>query len=84
MQQSELQGILEDHKLWLFRCGGRVADLRGADLREADLRKADLQGAKGILSLGSGKFLSERNNKIWITTSWGMYKELDNPLDIIS
>ena len=55
--ETELQAVLEQHKLWLKSEGEegqrailndadlRDADLRGADLRGADLRGADLRGA---------------------------------------
>jgi hypothetical protein len=50
MKQEELNQILNEHKLWLRREGGKRADLSGAylsgaDLRSADLRSADLSGA---------------------------------------
>lgn len=58
MEQSELNEILNKHKLWLNGVGGKRAYLReaylqgaylrGAYLRGADLRGADLQGAYGI------------------------------------
>ena len=41
----DLQRILNEHKLWLERCGGVRADLRYADLRYADLNGANLHGA---------------------------------------
>lgn len=44
MEQSKLNEILENHKLWLEGNGGRLADLREADLREADLTGANLEG----------------------------------------
>lgn len=55
MNQSQLQEVLKNHKMFLEMGGGvranlsdadlRDADLRGADLRYADLRGADLYGA---------------------------------------
>jgi len=52
MNATELQKILDEHKLWftsMQESGSRAdlcgADLRGADLRGADLRGADLRGA---------------------------------------
>lgn len=44
MEQSKLNKILDDHKLWLKTGGkqGERADLRSADLRGADLRYAEL------------------------------------------
>lgn len=52
MNQSELNKILEDHKIWVesfgqkgVRADLRNADLRGADLSGADLRVANLSGA---------------------------------------
>ena len=55
MNKSELKKILREHKKWLDRKGGKMADLRKADLRGddlsganlalADLRGADLRGA---------------------------------------
>ena len=43
--KEELNGILEDHKLWLKDEGGKRADLSYADLIGADLRGANLRGA---------------------------------------
>jgi hypothetical protein len=46
MDQSKLNQILADHKLWLSDdTKGKRADLLGADLRGANLRGANLQGA---------------------------------------
>ena len=52
MNITELNKILEEHKVWVTSCresGSRAnlcgADLCGADLRDADLRDADLRGA---------------------------------------
>ena len=47
MEASELQEILDQHRLWLETNGvqGKLANLEGADLRGADLRGADLRGA---------------------------------------
>ena len=47
MNTSELNKILEEHKIWIgsFGKSGSQADLRGADLREANLRGADLYEA---------------------------------------
>jgi len=42
MDASEINKILNDHKLWVCENGGEKADLRGADLCGADLRGADL------------------------------------------
>ena len=57
MEQSELNQILDQHRLWIKLNGvqGKFADLqdanlqdadlKDADLRRADLRRADLRGA---------------------------------------
>ena len=55
MEQSKLNEILENHKLWLEGNGGRGANLKkadltraylkGANLEEANLEDADLTGA---------------------------------------
>ena len=47
MNTSELQKILDEHKVWVesFRLRGDRADLSGANLRLANLRGADLSGA---------------------------------------
>jgi hypothetical protein len=46
MTQTELNEILEKHKLWLEeKEGGERANLGGADLRDANLYRADLRGA---------------------------------------
>ena len=45
MEQKDLNNVLEQHRKWLAREGGRKADLRWADLSGADLRWADLSGA---------------------------------------
>ena len=46
ISKSQLNSILEKHKLWLNNDpNGACADLRGANLRGANLRDADLCGA---------------------------------------
>ena len=45
MEQTELNKILKQHKLWVDGKGGKRASLRNADLRGADLTGADLSGA---------------------------------------
>jgi uncharacterized protein YjbI with pentapeptide repeats len=42
---ESLNELLEKHKRWLQRRGGRRADLRGAALRNADMRGVNLMGA---------------------------------------
>ena len=46
MEASELNEILDQHKLWLNGKGGKCANLHGADLTRANLRGADLSDAK--------------------------------------
>ena len=46
MEASELNQILDQHRLWLDGKGGVCADLTDADLIDAYLRDADLTGAK--------------------------------------
>lgn len=45
MTQEELNVILENHKKWLQRIGGKRANLSGADLCGVDLCFASLRGA---------------------------------------
>ena len=45
MEQSKLNEILENHKLWLEGNGGRGANLKKADLTRAYLKGANLIGA---------------------------------------
>jgi hypothetical protein len=46
LQASELQNILENHKLWVYdRKKGKRAIMIGANLSGADLSEADLSGA---------------------------------------
>ena len=47
MEQSKLNLILEQHRLWIKLNGvqGKCADLENADLEGADLENADLEGA---------------------------------------
>ena len=46
MNNTELKGILDNHKKWCDgECGGQRADLQEANLQEANLRSADLIGA---------------------------------------
>ena len=45
MKQSELNKILEQHKLWVDGKGGKCANLTGANLTGANLTGADLTGA---------------------------------------
>jgi len=45
MEQTELNLILGQHKLWVDGKGGKRADLRNADLRGAKLKDADLRRA---------------------------------------
>ncbi|MGG6193015.1 pentapeptide repeat-containing protein [Pantoea allii] len=52
MNATELQKVLEEHKLWIAsmcesgsKANLRDADLRGANLRDANLRDANLRGA---------------------------------------
>jgi len=42
MEASELNQILDQHKLWIAAKGGSRADLKDADLRGANLEDADL------------------------------------------
>ena len=45
MKQTELNLILEQHKLWVDGKGGKCANLGGADLYRADLWDANLKNA---------------------------------------
>ena len=45
MKQTELNLILEQHKLWVDGKGGKCANLGGAILNGANLKNADLNGA---------------------------------------
>ena len=45
MKQTELNLILEQHKLWIDGKGGKCANLGGADLYRADLNGANLKNA---------------------------------------
>lgn len=45
MDKNEIQEMLEQHKLWINRNGGKRIDLCSIDLRGADLNGADLRGA---------------------------------------
>ena len=45
MEASELNSILEQHRLWIDGKGGKRANLCGADLRDANLTDANLMGA---------------------------------------
>jgi len=47
MNQTELNKIIKEHKLWLVSNGteGKRADLKEADLREANLEGANLKEA---------------------------------------
>ena len=45
MKQTELNLILDQHKLWIDGKGGKCANLGGADLYRANLEGADLRGA---------------------------------------
>ena len=45
MEQSELNLILDQHRLWIDGKGGKCANLRGANLRGANLNNAYLWGA---------------------------------------
>ena len=45
MKQTELNLILEQHKLWVDGKGGKCANLGGANLGGADLYRANLTGA---------------------------------------
>lgn len=45
MTQKKLNKILEDHKKWLNKQGGKFANLRGVDLRGFDLIYANLSHA---------------------------------------
>ena len=42
MEQKDLNNVLEQHRKWLAREGGRKADLRWADLSGADLSGAEI------------------------------------------
>ena len=45
MEQSELNEILEQHRLWIGGKRGKCANLRNADLRDANIGAANLHGA---------------------------------------
>ena len=45
MNKTELNLILENHKLWLNDDGGERANLRGSDLSGSDLSGSDLSGS---------------------------------------
>ena len=45
MEQSKLNEILEQHRLWIGGKRGKCANLRNADLRDANIGAANLHGA---------------------------------------
>ena len=45
MEQTELNKILKQHKLWIDGKGGKRANLEGANLKDANLYGANLYGA---------------------------------------
>ena len=61
MEQTELNEILEQHRLWIGGKRGKCASLRNADLRGANLTGADLTGANLTDAFLEGAFLEFAN-----------------------
>ena len=61
MEQSELNLILEQHKLWIDGKGGKCANLTYADLRGANLRGASLNCANLVNADLEGAELTHAN-----------------------
>ena len=58
MEQSKLNLILEQHKLWIDGKGGKCANLEYANLRGADLTRANLYGASLTGAILTGAILT--------------------------
>ena len=61
MKQTELNKILEQHKLWIDGKGGKCANLTYADLRGANLRGASLNCANLVNADLEGAELTHAN-----------------------
>ena len=86
MEQSELNLILEQHKLFLDGKEGKRANLIGADLTGANLKNADLQGAnlQGANLTGANLTGANLSNAILPDISWiipGCLAHLNNIMD---
>ena len=88
MKQSELNRILDQHKLWLESNGnkGKRANLSGANLSDADLRGADLGGADLTDSILNSKYMSSakvsQSQLSWLATDPNFCDWIDK-LDVL-